>query len=305
MSELVSVIIPVYNVEQYLEECMDSVLNQTYTNLEIILIDDGSTDTSGILCDKYAEKDSRVRVIHQANGGAGKAKNTGLERMTGSLVVFVDSDDLLPVDSIEYRVAKLEEYQADIVQGCFCEFSERWNQRQDHYSGNVLVKTKMGYLADYLKNWENAIFWNKIFKCEVLKGLQFPVGRCIDDEFYTYKAVFQADKIILTDYVIYGYRIRSNSAIHNTIHDGKKIYDQIDFMYFRYLDIKKNYPQLKKIYLENLVDNYIQFSRKEIFTIEHKAYMKNKLQQIKRDLLFVNYPIHLKYQIVKSVRGKN
>ena len=112
----ISVIVPVYNVEPYLIECLESIINQTYRDLEIILIDDGSTDKSGDICEEYAKKDDRIIVIHQSNQGSASAKNAGLRKASGEYLAFVDSDDFLQEDAYEFMVRQLEEYHADIIQ---------------------------------------------------------------------------------------------------------------------------------------------------------------------------------------------
>ena len=115
--DLISVIIPVYNVEKYLKRCMDSVLKQTYSNIEIIIVDDGSTDTSGSLCDEYWKKDSRITVFHKENGGLSSARNFGLERVSGNYVCFIDSDDFIHENYISFMYDKIIKNDADI---CYC-----------------------------------------------------------------------------------------------------------------------------------------------------------------------------------------
>ena len=117
MTEKITVIVPVYNVEHYLEKCLDSLINQTYKNLEIIVINDGSTDNSGEICQEYAQKDNRIVYIEKENGGLSDARNVGLDKMTGSYVTFIDSDDWVELDYVEILYKKIIEYQADIAVG--------------------------------------------------------------------------------------------------------------------------------------------------------------------------------------------
>ena len=117
--ELISVIVPVYNVEKYIRECLDSIVNQTYKNLQIILVDDGSTDNSGKICDEFAKKDSRITVVHQENQGAGAAKNTGLELIEGEYFSIIDSDDYIDLSMYEKMVSLMKQYDSDIVQCLF------------------------------------------------------------------------------------------------------------------------------------------------------------------------------------------
>ena len=124
MTEKITVIVPVYNVENYLNKCLDSLINQTYKNLEIIVINDGSTDNSGIICQEYAQKDNRIIYVEKENGGQSEARNMGLDRMTGSYVTFVDSDDWVESDYVETLYQKITEYQTDIAVGNYCKFNE-------------------------------------------------------------------------------------------------------------------------------------------------------------------------------------
>ena len=124
MTEKITVIVPVYNVENYLNKCLDSILKQTYQNLEIIVVNDGSTDNSGTICQEYAQKDNRIVYIEKDNGGLSDARNAGLDRMTGSYVTFVDSDDWIEQDYVEVLYNKLTEYQADIAVGNYYSFNE-------------------------------------------------------------------------------------------------------------------------------------------------------------------------------------
>ena len=114
MDKLISVIVPIYNVEEYLNECVDSILNQTYKNLEIILVDDGSTDKSGIICDDYAKIDSRIKVIHKKNGGLSDARNVGIDRALGEFIIFIDSDDYIDHSMCEILLAYASKYDVDI-----------------------------------------------------------------------------------------------------------------------------------------------------------------------------------------------
>ena len=124
MTEKITVIVPVYNVEHYLDKCLDSVIKQTYKNIEIIVVNDGSTDNSGEICQEYAQKDNRIVYIEKENGGLSDARNAGLDQMTGSYVTFVDSDDWIEQDYVETLYQKITEYQADIAIGNYYSFDE-------------------------------------------------------------------------------------------------------------------------------------------------------------------------------------
>ena len=136
MTEKITVIVPVYNVENYLNKCLDSLINQTYKNLEIIVINDGSIDNSGEICQEYAQKDNRIVYIEKENGGQSEARNMGLDRMTGSYVAFVDSDDWVELDYVEILYKKITEYQADIAVGNYYSFNESEGMYYFHIFGD-------------------------------------------------------------------------------------------------------------------------------------------------------------------------
>ena len=137
MAEKVSIIVPVYNVQKYLEECLKSLMNQSYNNLEIILVDDGSTDNSGKICDEYAKKDSRIIIIHQKNFGAANAKNKGLDICSGELVTFMDSDDIVELNWIEIMVNTLHKYKADMVECCVDKlYIDKYEIVENQYKNN-------------------------------------------------------------------------------------------------------------------------------------------------------------------------
>lgn len=247
MQKLLSVVIPVYNVEKYLKEALDSVVNQTYKNLQIILVDDGSTDSSGEICDLYAKQDNRITVIHQENAGAGAAKNAGLELVKGEYFSIIDSDDYIELNMYEKMLGYMESYRSDVVQ---CLFRNVFvNRKVDR---NYLIKSKdvrkikrNKFLKEYLYDWKYAIFANKVFKTSLLKDIRFPVGRKIDDEFFTYKLICNAKTIVNTKEVFYNYRMRKSSVM-NENSDITLITDRVDCFLERRDYISGIYPELKK-----------------------------------------------------------
>lgn len=256
----ISVIIPVYNVEKYISECLDSVINQTYKKLQIILVDDGSTDSSGKICDVYAEKDNRITVVHQKNAGAGAAKNTGLDLVKGDYFSIIDSDDYIELDMYEKMVNSLEKYNADIVQCLFRNVfvNDSFDRKFKIKSNYPKVLTSKRFLKEYLYDWKYAIFANKVFKSSLLKDIRFPVGRKIDDEFFTYKLVCNAKKVVNIDNILYNYRMRKTSVMNENDTD-RLIYDRIDCFIERYNYISNVYPSLKKNYILKLYDDLIYF----------------------------------------------
>lgn len=256
----ISVVIPVYNVEKYLSECLDSVIYQTYKNLQIILVDDGSTDFSGKICDEYAEKDDRITVVHQSNAGAGAAKNTGLELIDGDYFSIIDSDDYIELDMYEKMVNSLEKYNSDIAQCLFRNvFVNDSFDRKYKIKGNYpKILTSKKFLSELLYDWKYAIFANKVFKTSLLKDIRFPVGRKIDDEFFTYKLVCNAKKIVNLNSVLYNYRMRKTSVMNENDSD-RFIYDRIDCFIERYNYVSNVFPSLERKYLLKLYDGLLYF----------------------------------------------
>ena len=277
----ISVVIPVYNVEKYLSECLDSVINQTYKKLQIILVDDGSTDFSGKICDVYAEKDNRITVVHQKNAGAGAAKNTGLELIDGDYFSIIDSDDYIELDMYEKMVNSLEKYNADIVQCLFRNvFVNDSFDRKYKIKGNYpKVLTSKSFLKEYLYDWKYAIFWNKLFKKSLLQNIKFPVGRKIDDEFFTYKLVCNAKKVVNIDNILYNYRMRKTSVMNENDTD-RLIYDRIDCFVERYNYVSDIYPSLDKKYLTKLYDSLLYYKTQVNNTEKLEKYI-SKIQKPK------------------------
>lgn len=247
-SPMVSIIVPVYQVKDYVGECVESLLSQTYQNLEILLVDDGSSDGSGVLCDEYAVKDERVRVIHQENQGPSVARNQGLDCAKGEFVAFVDADDVVMPSFIETLYGILNRNQADIAACAFvkCKTDELAHVRKEMYyadrievkhaeadGGNEAKDVKVKKQDNYkelcmtsermlrqwhgkYKKWETVV-WNKLYRKSVLNGengaaaIRFPIGRKLEDVRMSHLMVANAAKVVLTTRKLYLYRIIPNS----------------------------------------------------------------------------------------------
>ena len=216
MQELISVIVPIYRVEPYLDRCIRSLVDQTYYNLEIILIDDGSPDKCPEICDEWEKKDHRIKVIHKENGGLSDARNAGMQIMTGDYVSYIDSDDWVSGNMYEKMLYKIKEQKADI---CECQFQKTSGDIKNdiqQQTDNVNVLNKKEALKAVIEEKINPVVWNKIYKREIVEGLFFEKGRCNEDEFFTYKAIDKADKIIQIQDVCYYYFFREDSIINET-----------------------------------------------------------------------------------------
>lgn len=211
---LISVIVPVYRVEAYLDRCVRSIVEQTYRNLEILLIDDGSPDRSGEMCDAWAEKDSRIRVIHKENGGAGAARNTALDMARGELIGMVDSDDYIESHMYEH-LYRLMEGETDIAE-CKVGITESDDCPMDDGS-EFSVETYSAEEA-MLLHIQDKIFCqtppNKLYRRSVIEKIRFPVGTLIDDEFWTYRVIGNARRLAWSSCCMYAYRQQPGSAMH-------------------------------------------------------------------------------------------
>ena len=227
MEYKVSVIIPVYKVLPYIHECVDSVLQQTYGNIEIILVDDGSPDECGKICDDYRKRDNRVVVIHQENAGLSAARNTGLDVAGGDFVLFVDGDDFIIPNAIEQLLECQRKTNADIVQGSF------FRDRNDVKSESADIKVFSGrefLLSNYFRT--EACF--NLYKYSCFIDVRFPTGILHEDVALIYKIMYKAKRIAYTDFKFYFYRQRSDSIMTDTFSNRRLVIinlieEQIDF----------------------------------------------------------------------------
>ena len=219
MDDKITVIVPVYNVESYLRKCLDSIIAQTYKNIEIIVVNDGSTDASGEICKEFVEIDHRIIYIEQENAGLSAARNTGLENMSGDYVTFVDSDDWIEQDYVETLYKKIVEYQADIAVGNYYSFNESEGMFYFHILGdsyyekvydNVSIFENL-YESQEMKNFALISAWGKLYKAGLFEQLRFDVGKLGEDGYLNQKIYLLAEKIVYIHKGIYSYRIRNNS----------------------------------------------------------------------------------------------
>ena len=268
MEGVISVIVPVYNVAAYLPECLDSVLGQDYAALDVILIDDGSTDASGAICDAYAARDSRVRVIHQKNGGAAAAKNAGLRVAGGEYLSFVDSDDYLEPGAYAYMVDLLRQTGAEM--GCFA-FRNAYRDRTEDfvpYSGWRVLKG-----TDYLRlfataDWSCALLWNKLYRRELFQGVFFEEGHKIDDEFFTYQGVMNAGRVVCDERIVYTYRRRASSVMLSEKSRKQIALDRIDYTVKRRKTVISRFPELRREFDVQFLDAMIYLTEDPVATPE-------------------------------------
>ena len=219
MTEKITVIVPVYNVENYLDKCLDSVIKQTYKNIEIIVVNDGSTDNSGEICQEYAQKDNRIVYIEKENGGLSDARNAGLDQMTGSYVTFVDSDDWIEQDYVETLYQKITEYQADIAIGNYYSFDEERSVFLFHILGDSYYEKAHDNVSIFENLYENQEMrsfalisaWGKLYKARLFEQLRFDIGKLGEDGYLNQKVYLLSEKVIYLNKGLYAYRIRKGS----------------------------------------------------------------------------------------------
>lgn len=222
MNKLISVIVPVYNAELYLDECISSISNQTYQNLEIILVDDGATDRSGAICDDWATKDARIIVIHKQNGGISSARNAGLDIAKGEYIAFVDSDDILVEGIYECLAAEAEKQSAEIVVCSYqCVDDDGKAIESKHQDCETGIYTPEKYIKSIYKNVRIrtalVVAWNKIYSHNILKNVRYKENIIHEDEEIIHKLVLQSEKICVISERLYFYRIHEKSVIHQPI----------------------------------------------------------------------------------------
>lgn len=302
----ISVIVPVYNVEEYIHKCLDSILRQTYFQLEIILVDDGSTDKSGKICDEYAQRDERIKVIHKSNGGLSDARNAGLNIATGELIGFVDSDDYIHEQMYEILQRIMEEEQADIV------YCKRVIVRNSMVQKYVDSDTRQCWISlDALEKMYEPGFagmatvaWNKLYKKEIFDNIRFPKGMIFEDNYIIHQLYDKAQKVVFIDKTLYYYIERGESIMRKpytlrSLDKLKGTYERVDYTkgkvsdslyekviadyhYYsekHYAMVKSTFPEEKKI-LKKIHNDYkrIYKENKKVFrTFYKKKYIASIL----------------------------
>ncbi len=294
MNDLVSVVVPVYNVEPYLDRCINSIVNQTYKNLEIILVDDGSPDKCPEICDEWAKNDERIKVIHQKNSGLSGARNKGIESSIGKYICFVDSDDYVNENFVSCLYSSITENKSDIS---ICGYKEKYpNSETDFsYENGEGIISKEDLFRSILSNEQMGNFFaNKMFIRELFDSIRFPVGKFYEDIYTFYKVAYLAEKIYVINNILYTYIRRQNSTTN--IINKKALYDENEAISMRNSFIKEHYKILSKECEANelkfLIVNYNQFSKKCGFLSEKKELREKILKyNIKNTCLQKKYTI--------------
>lgn len=243
MNPKISIIVPIYNVERYLSRCVHSIINQTYKNLEIILVDDGSPDNCPQLCDEYAKKDDRIKVIHKKNGGLSDARNAGMTVASGEFISFIDSDDYVSLDFIETLYNTIISEDSEIAECDVIKFYD--DSSFDDYADDLKItnyNTIDGLSALISENPFHQHVWNKLYKSKLLVGIPYTVGKLNEDEFWTYQVFGRAKKITKINKTMYYYFQRQSSIMGNQY--NLRRLDALEGKYNRQLYVEKNFPEI-------------------------------------------------------------
>ncbi len=270
----ISIIVPIYNVEKYLKRCVNSIINQTYKNLEIILVNDGSTDNCLTICENFKKKDKRIFIINKENGGLSDARNKGIEKATGLYVTFIDSDDYVEKDYVQFLYDTIVDESADIS---ICSYQAVYENGKILKQKENLKETlnphdtlgKMLYQNDI-----NVASCAKLYKKDLFNNIKFPKGKIFEDAYTTYKLVDISKKIALNLEIKYNYMIRSNSILTSTFNENKLLLISAYEEMGNY--VLKKYPDLKKAVVRANV-----YSR--ISTLRQMLYVKNRLRDKEKE----------------------
>ena len=245
-NEKISIIVPVYNVEKYLPRCVDSLIQQTYSNIEIILVEDGATDSSDAICDTYQKKDSRIKVIHKKNGGLSDARNKGIEIATGEYVACVDSDDYVTSDMYEILLKNLKETNSDISIGNYKMIANEENRKEDRTYHYDVIEDKTAMMVNLLEHpCIQNYAWNKLYKRELFDNVYYPYGKKMEDLGTTYLLFDKCHKIVYTKDIVYYYYQREDSIVNKK--NLSLVLDKLELTLQRYSYLKEKYPEILQI----------------------------------------------------------
>ena len=278
-NDKISIIVPIYNVEKYLKRCLDSIINQTYKNMEIILVNDGSKDDSLKICKEYTKKDKRIILIDQENAGLSMARNNGIDKATGDYIGFVDSDDVISLYMYDYLIKSIKESNSDISLCLFKSFNKDIKFSNNYKNISLGKENAIRELLIDRKIPSHAN--DKLFKKELFNGIRFPKGKKYEDIPVIYKLFLKANNISLVDTELYGYYLRDDSITGNyNIETNKDFIEAVNKRYDELVNINEysNYAKLNRV---NSVLRYyldiVKFRKKDIFKSDFYKIIYNEL----------------------------
>lgn len=276
--ELITVIIPVFNAEEHLEKCIKSVLNQTYKNIEVLLIDDGSDDKSKEICDNYQRKDFRIKVIHQENKGVAMARNRALEMSNGDFIGFVDSDDYIEQDMFELLHKNLKNSDADISICGYYNVKNGVISNSSKVNIYEIMNTEEAFIKIGTEGSLGVVLWNKLYRKKLFKNIQFPKGRVSEDWIVIYKLFDKAKRIVYDSTPKYYYNLREKSLTHKKDVNYDGIYASMEALEL----VKKKYPKAIPETEKMCVYAYIEVYNKTI--LYEKKYNKFDLKRYEKEI---------------------
>ncbi len=274
--KLISVIVPAYNVDKYISRCLKSILGQTYTNLEILVVDDGSTDDTPIIIDDFASKDSRIKVIHQKNAGLSGARNSALKIASGDYIGYVDGDDYIEPTMYAEMVNSCESTGAEMA---VTEYKEIGGNEERLYSGNTYVLSRDEALNTFICDDKSyRIYhsvWSKLYRKDIVDGLIFPVGHNSEDIMYTTKALCASSACVMIDKPLYNYIFDRADSIMNTKLESRRFNDELPFTrekveYFKELGLVDLYTKAVYYYYHRLLLYYSDFRNRKMKAAANK-----------------------------------
>ena len=279
MNELISIVIPIYNVELFLPRCLDSVIRQTYSNIEIILVNDGSTDGSGKIAEEYATKDERVYLYNKENGGLSDARNYGIERINGKYLTFIDSDDYVALNYIETLYSLMKKNEADMVIG-----------GSEYVFDETMIDTAPVIEEDSVLNKNQALLralkvemrqsaWGKLYKAELFEKIRFPKGKLYEDLAVVFDIINLSNKIVVTNTPLYKYFIRSGSIMQSTF--NKKHLDEIEIIETAMSRVKEIHPEYDEYIRARLIYSYFVVLRRILLVDSNDSNLKNYKEELK------------------------
>lgn len=297
MSDLITIIINVYNGEKYLKKCLDSIINQTYKNLEILIINDGSTDRTLEICKSY--KDERIKIITTKNQGLSLSRNTGIDNAKGKYLYFIDADDFIELDTIEFLFNLNQKYNCTIST-CKAMDIYDYNFKKEKRTEKVDIVTSKDFLKDVLLCKNKAVCtWNKLMKKELFDNLRFE-DRIINDMAFTYKLIMKTDKIVCSNQIKY-YYLKHSESICGKKASVERLIDIYDVDVERYNYVKKVYPNLienKTSLLQTIIKSYLKNEEKLETYLNKQEAIKLYKQVFSLDILKCNIGIREKIKII-------
>ena len=282
---MISVIVPVYKVEPYLNKCVQSIVDQTYRDLEIILVDDGSPDRCGQMCDAWAEKDSRIRVIHTKNQGSSAARNVALDLAQGDFIAFVDSDDYISADMLSHLISLMHE-DIDIAE---CAYTLTENNDAEF---NLQIDAEKEYdasmaMSAHIQNHAfQQVIWNKLYRRSTIGEIRFPVGKKVDDEFFTYQVLGRANKLIRSERICYAYRQQSASIMHTI--PVYHWFAGVEAKVLRHEYILSHFPELSALSHKSVIGSCLYLNQLAMRVADKQT--QNKIREETADI-FAKYPL--------------